>query len=192
MEQKDDFKLELQQELRGLQQDIEQHSTFNTEVWRRSVKRYTRSLYRQNILSVVFLVVMLGVSYSILVLVAHWPWWLVVPGVIFFCVLIIDNLIITRGMAHPDVESKEGLLSLRATIQANTNKKRWRIWFYSSFAALFLLATYIYLWFNDRPMFFNIVFVNLISIPVGRRAAKRMKNRYDELIEEIDELLKEG
>ena len=94
MEQKDDIKLELQQELRGLQQEIGQHSTFNAEVWRKAVKRYTRSLYRQNILSVVFLVVMLGVSYSILVLVAHWPWWLVVPGVLFFCVLIIDNLII--------------------------------------------------------------------------------------------------
>ena len=103
-----------------------------------------------------------------------------------------DNLIITRGMARPDVESKEGLLSLRATIQTNTNKKRWRIWLYRGFGALVLLAIYIYLWFNDRSMFFNmLITIIVVCIPVSRRVGKRVKKRYDELGEEIDELLKE-
>ena len=49
MEQYEDIKNELQQELQDLQQNVEQHSSFNKDVWRRAVKRYTRSLYRQNI-----------------------------------------------------------------------------------------------------------------------------------------------
>ena len=39
MEQKDDIKLELQQELRDLQQEIEQHSTFHKDKLQRSVTR---------------------------------------------------------------------------------------------------------------------------------------------------------
>ena len=191
MEQKDDFKLELQQELRDLQQEIGQHSTFNAEVWRRSVKRYTRSLYRQNILCVVFLAVMMSVCLGILYFIAHWPWWFIVPSIVFFSVMIIDNLLVTRGMARPDVGSKEGLQSLRASIQASTSLKRWRIWFYRGFGTLLSALMYIYLWFNDRSLFFTILFVSLICFPAGRLAAKRVKNRYDELGEEIDELLKE-
>ena len=47
MEQYEDIKNELQQELQDLQQNVDQHSTFNREVWQRAVKRYSRHLYRQ-------------------------------------------------------------------------------------------------------------------------------------------------
>ena len=191
MEQKDDFKLELQQELRGLQQEIGQHSTFNAEVWRRSVKRYTRSLYRQNILCVVFLAVMMSVCLGILYFVAHWPWWVIVPSIVFFSVMIIDNLWVTRGMARPDLESKEGLRSLRDSVKTSSNSNRWRIWFYRGFGIFDLALTDIYLWFNDRSLFFTMLIVSIICFPFGKSTAKRVKNRYDELGEEIDELLKE-
>ena len=192
MEQKDDIKLKLQQELRGLQQEIGQHSTFNAEVWRRSVKRYTRSLYRQNILCVIFLAVMMSACLFGLSIDSYWPWWLIIPYVVLFSVLIIDNLVLTRGMARPDVESKEGLRSLRASIQEGTKKRRWRIWFYRGFGALVLTLTFIYLWFNDRQMFFTLLISSLIcSLPLGYRIGQRVKKRYDELGEEIDELLKE-
>ena len=191
MEQNNDIKQELQQELHNLQQEIEQHSTFNTVVWRRAVKRYTRSLYRQNILCVVFLAVMMSASLLFLYLESYWPWWLVMPYVLFFSVLIIDNLVVTRGMAHPDWESKDGIRSLRACIQASSSMKRWRAWFYRGFGAIVLTLTYIYLWFNDRQMFITILISCLICLPLIYLAGKRMKKRYDELGEEIDELLKE-
>lgn len=191
MEPNNEFKQELQQELLGMQQEIEQHSTFNTEVWRRSVKRYTRSLYRQNILCVVFLAVMMSVSIGILYIVAHWPWWVIIPTIVYFSVLIIDNLVITRGMAHPDVESKEGLRSLRDNVKASCSSNRWRTWFYRGFGIFGLVLIDIYLWFNDRPLFFTLLFTCIICFPIGRFTSKRVRNRYNELTEEIDELLKE-
>ena len=191
MEQNNEFKQELQQELLGMQQEIEQHSTFNTEVWRRSVKRYTRSLYRQNILCVVFLAVMMSVCIGMLYFVAHWPWWVITPSILYFSVLIIDNLMVTRGMAHPDVERKEGLRSLRETVKVSSNSNRWRIWFYRGFGIFDIALTDIYLWFNDRSLFFTMLIASILSFPFSKFAAKRVKNRYDELGEEIDELLKE-
>ena len=44
MEQYEDIKSELQQELQDLQQNVEQHSSFNREVWQRAVKRYSKHL----------------------------------------------------------------------------------------------------------------------------------------------------
>ena len=191
MEQNNYIKQELQQELRNLQQEIEQHSTFNTEVWQSSVKRYTLSLYRQNILCVVFLILIMGASLGVLYFGAHWPWWLVVPYILFFSVMVVDNLVVTRGMARPDVGSKDGLRSLRASVQTSNTMKRWRKWFYQGFGTLIGLASYIYLWFNDHVLFFSVLFAGIICLPIGYISAKRVKKRYEELGEEIDELLKE-
>lgn len=195
MEQNNDLKQELQQELLGLQQEIEQHSTFNKEIWRRSVKRYTRSLYRQNILCVVFLAVMMGASLGILYFVGHWPWWVIIPDVLFFGVVIADNLIATRGMARPDVGSKEGLRSLRACIQDSSSRKSWRVIIYRICGICLSLLTAIYLWFNDRSLLISLAITVIITSLVFRFSGpsflKRIKNRYNELGEEIDELLKE-
>ncbi len=191
MEQYEDIKNELQQELRDLQQNVEQHSSFNKDVWRRAVKRYTRSLYRQNILCVVFLFVMMSASLLFLYLESYWPWWLIMPYVLLFSVLIIDNLVVTREMAHPDWESKDGIRSLRACIQASSSMKRWRVWFYRGFGAIVLTLTYIYLWFNDRQMFVTLLVSSLIAFPFGYLTAKRVNKRFKDLGEEIDELLKD-
>lgn len=191
MEQYENIKSELQQELRDLQQNVEQHSTFNKDVWRRAVKRYTRSLYRQNILCVVFLFVMMSASLLFLYLESYWPWWLIMPYVLLFSVLIIDNLVVTRGMAHPDWESKDGIRSLRACIQASSSMKRWRVWFYRGFGAIVLTLTYIYIWFNDRQMFVTLLVSSLIAFPFGYLTAKRVNKRFKDLSEEIDELLKD-
>ncbi len=190
MEQYEDIKNELQQELRDLQQNVEQHSSFNKDVWRRAVKRYTRSLYRQNILCVVFLFVMMSASLLFLYLESYWPWWLIMPYVLLFSVLIIDNLVVTRGMAHPDWESKDDIRSLRACIQASSSMKRWRVWFYRGFGAIVLTLTYIYIWFNDRQMFVTLLISSLIAFPFGYLTAKRVNKRFKDLGEEIDELLK--
>ena len=53
MEQYEDIKNELQQELHDLQQNVEQHSTFNREVWQRAVKRHSRHLYHFSTIALV-------------------------------------------------------------------------------------------------------------------------------------------
>ena len=57
MENNLDLKQELQQDLRDLQQDIANHSTFNNEVWRRSVRRRVLGLYRLKLACSVFLII---------------------------------------------------------------------------------------------------------------------------------------
>lgn len=191
MEQNLDLKQEMQQELRGLQQEIAEHSTFRTDVWRRSVKRFTRDLYRRNIVCVVFLALMMGACLSLLSLGGRWPWWLVVPTSVFFGVMIVDNLIVTRGMARPDVYSREGLQSLSESIKASTTMTRWRKWFYRGFGTLVLVAFFIHLWSTDRSEFVPLLIICISSSLFGRLASKRVKRRYDELGEEVDTLLKE-
>lgn len=191
MEQNLDIKQELQQELSGLQHHVQQHSTFDSNVWRRSVKRFTGRLYRRNILCVATLALMMGACLSLLSLGDRWPWWLVVPTAVFFGVMIVDNLIITRGMARPDVYSREGLLSLRKSIEASTSMTRWRKWFYRCFGALLMVLLYVFLWFNDREEFVILLIIGLSSFFFSNLASKRVKRRYDELGEEVDELLKE-
>ena len=48
MEQYEDIKSELQQELHDLQQNVEQHSTFNNDAWRETVKQSSNELYWHN------------------------------------------------------------------------------------------------------------------------------------------------
>ena len=109
----------------------------------------------------------------------------------FFGVMIVDNLVITRGMARPDVYSREGLLSLRESVQASSNMTRWRKWFYRGFGALLMVLLYVFLWFNDRDQFVILLIVGLSSSLFGNLAAKRVKRHYDELGEEVDALLQE-
>ena len=72
MEQKDDLKLELQQELRGLQQEIAQHSTFNAEVWRNTVKKSSNELYWQSTVLAGILAVIMIAGTVVLALI-QWP-----------------------------------------------------------------------------------------------------------------------
>ena len=62
MEQYEDIKSELQQELQDLQQNVEQHSAFNKDVWQRAVKRHSRHLYMQTLFSTIFLVIIFTAS----------------------------------------------------------------------------------------------------------------------------------
>ncbi|MBQ5993790.1 MAG: hypothetical protein IJL57_05615, partial [Bacteroidales bacterium] len=112
MEQYEDIKSELQQELQDLQQNVEQHSTFNREVWQRAVKRYSKQLYRKNLFAAIFLVIMITASNLIL----QWPWWLLLPVDIFLAWIVLDSLISTNGLRKADVQSREGLLSLRESM----------------------------------------------------------------------------
>ena len=65
MEQKDDFKLELQQELRDLQQEIAQHSTLHKDMLQRSVIRRTKNSYFGALFSAIFFCVSNGRFYHL-------------------------------------------------------------------------------------------------------------------------------
>ena len=190
MEQFEDMKYELQQELQDLQQNVEQHSSFNREVWQRAVKRYSKHLYMQNLLSVIFLVVIITASNFILC--EYWPWWLLLPSDLFLGWITLDSLIATNGLRKADAQSREGLLSLRDSIQKSTTySKRKRI-VIQVVGIIISLLIYVYLFFYDRSMFFTLLVSGLLSIPVVIKTSKRVKKRFDELNEEIDELLNES
>ncbi len=190
MEQFEDMKYELQQELQDLQQNVEQHSTFNREVWQRAVKRHSKHLYMQNLLSVIFLVVIITASNFILC--EHWPWWLLLPIDLFLGWITLDSLIATNGLRKADAQSREGLLSLRDSIQKSTTySKRKRI-VIQVVGIIISLLIYVYIFFYDRSMFFTLLVSSLLSIPVVIKTSKRVKKRFDELNEEIDELLNES
>ncbi len=188
MEQYEDIKNELQQELRDLQQNVEQHSTFNKDVWRRAVKRYSKHLYRQNMACVIFLVVIIIVSNLIL----DWPWWLLLPFDLLFIIILVDNLIVTNGLRKVDVQSREGLLSLRDSVRKGTSpySKRKKI-LIQVIAIIGLLLIDVYLFVHDRAMFFTLLVSSLIAFPFGYLTAKRVNKRFKDLGEEIDELLKD-
>ena len=78
MENNLDLKQELQQDLRDLQQDIANHSTFNNEVWRRSVRRRVIGMYRLNLACSVFLIIFVIVVTPFLLYENLWPWWLII------------------------------------------------------------------------------------------------------------------
>ena len=172
MEQYEDIKNELQQELQDLQQNVEEHSAFNKEVWRRAVKRHSRHLYMQTLFSAIFLVVIITASNFILC--EYWPWWLLLPSDLFLGWI-------------ADAQSREGLLSLRDSIQKSTTySKRKRI-VIQVVGIIISLLIYVYLFFYDRSMFFTLLVSGLLSIPVVIKTSKRVKKRFDELNEEIDE-----
>ena len=190
MEQYEDIKRELQQELHDLQQNVEQHSTFRNDVWRRAVKRHSRRLYWQNLFCAIFLVIIITASNIVLIL-EDWPWWLLLPIDLFICALVVESFIVTNGLRKADVQSREGLLSLRESVHKSTTySKRKRI-LIQVIGIIGSVMIYAYLFFNDRLMFFTLLIASLVAFPVGRLTGKRVKKRYDELDEEIDELLKE-
>ena len=189
MEQYEDIKSELQQELQDLQQNVEQHSTFNREVWQRAVKRYSKQLYRKNLFSAIFLVIMITVSN--LILLEKWPWWLLLPIDIFLAWIVVDSLISTNGLRKADVQSREGLLSLRENMRKNSSySKRKRI-IIRIIASILLVAMFIFLYQYERDGFVPALVGCLAAFLVGPWFAKRTKKEYDDLNEEIDELLKE-
>lgn len=188
MEQKDDFKLELQQELRDLQQEIGQHSTFNAEVWRKAVKKSVNELYWLNTIIPGFLVVIMTAATVALALI-KWPWWLILLVDLYFGWLLVDCLIARMGLRKADVQSDKGLISLRESI--NTYSKR-RHTIIRIIGIILYVILAVCLLFYDRTAFFCwLLWAGLFYSPFGSKETERSTKPYDELSKEIDELLKE-
>lgn len=192
MEQYQDFKSELQQELKEMQQQMEQHSKFNSEVWRRTVRQHTHRLYRLHICSsIILLVVIVACSLAWWADGTLWPWWLLLLVDLFMIYIIVYSLVTSRGMYRPDVHSKDGLLSLRESVKKNTdmNKTHKRIIQLSGAVLAVLLLVFAY---KNRPDLFSGRVIGAVAgLFAGLFVARRLKGHYKDLSEEIDELLKE-
>ena len=191
MENNLDLKQELQQDLRDLQQDIANHSTFNNEVWRRSVRRRVLGLYRLKLICSIFLIIFVIVITPFLLYENLWPWWLIILVDMLLVSLTIYSLIVSRGMRRPDMNSKSGLLSLRESVQrsSNTPKRHKAVIYVISGVIIVLLLIYVY---KNNPDFLPSKLVGgAAGLLAGLLVARRLKKRYSNLSEEIDELLKE-
>ena len=191
MEQYEDIKSELQQELQGLQQNVEQHSTFNREVWQRAVKRYSKHLYWQNVASVILSLTLMTVSNIILVIDNVLPWWFAVILDLFIGWLLLESLIVTNGLRKANVQDREGLLSLRESVRKSTTvSKRKRI-ILISVGLILLIVVNVFFFIHQQYTFIFILIGLLIAIPITRKRVMQAKKQYNDLGEEIDELLKE-
>ena len=192
MENNLDLKQELQQDLRILQQDIARHSTFNNDVWRRSVKRSSQHLYLKNLTYSVILAIITLVFTLFLMVGGEWPWWFILLFDLLMGYIIVKSLILTHGMKRPDVHSQTGLMSLRESVRKSSSKLplRERIPFVVVCIAWLVLFTII-LSKKEPDMLMPVLIASLVSIPTGLLAGQKVKKRYSNLSEEIDELLKE-
>ena len=191
MDQYEDIKSELQQELHDLQQNVEQHSTFNREVWQRAVKRYSKQLYRKNVASVILSLTLMTVSNIILVIDNVLPWWFAVILDLFIGWLLLESLIVTNGLRKANVQNREGLLSLRESVRKSTTvSKRKRI-ILISVGLILLIVVNVFFFLHQQYSFIFILIGLLIAIPITRKRVMQAKEQYNDLSEEIDELLKE-
>lgn len=186
MENNLDLKQELQQDLHDLQQDIANHSTFNNEVWRRSVRRRVIGLYRLNLICSVFLIIFTIIITPFLLYENLWPWWLIIIVDLLMISMTIYSLIMTRGMRRPDMNSKSGLLSLRESVRrsSQTPKRHKAVIYVVSGIIIALMLIYAY----KNP---SKLIGGAAGLLAGLLIARRLKKRYSNLNEEIDELLKE-
>lgn len=192
MENNLDLKQELQQDLHDLQQDIANHSTFNNEVWRRSVKRSSQHLYLKNLTYSVILAIITLVFTLFLTVGGEWPLWFILLFDLLMGYIIVKSLILTHGMKRPDVHSQTGLMSLRESVRKSSSKLplRERIPFVVVCIAWLVLFTII-LSKKEPDMLMPVLIASLVSIPTGLLAGQKVKKSYSNLSEEIDELLKE-
>ena len=182
MENNLDLKQELQQDLRDLQQDIANHSTFNNEVWRRSVRRRVIGMYRLNLACSVFLIIFVIVVTPFLLYENLWPWWLIIIVDLLMISMTIYSLIVTRGMRRPDMNSKSGLLSLRESVRRSSQTpKRHK-------AVIYVVSGIIIALMYKNP---SKLLGGAAGLFAGLLVARLLKKRYSNLSEEIDELLKE-
>ena len=185
------LKQELEQDLRDLQQAIANHSTFNNEVWRRSVRRRVLGLYRLKLACSVFLIIFVIVITPFLFYENLWPWWGILYADLLIISLTIYSLIVTRGMRRPDMNSKSGLLSLRESIQRSSNTpKRHKAVIYVV-SGIFIALMLIYAYNNTPDRMPSKLFGGAAGLLAGLLVARRLKKHYSNLSEEIDELLKE-
>ena len=191
MEENLDIKQELQQDLHELQQDIAEHSSFNNDVWRRKVHRQIIGLNRLKLVCSIIVILFVAASTPLLLHDNTWPWWLILLVDLLIISLTVYSLIVSRGMRRPDMYSKSGLLSLRESVRkSSTTPKRHKAVIYVVSGVIIVLML-IYVYKNNPGLLSAKLLGGAAGLLAGLLVARRLKKHYNNLSEEIDELLKE-
>lgn len=192
MENNLDIKQELQQELCGLQQHIEQHSTFHSDVWRRAVERHARHLFNRNLFYSIVLAV--GAAFVTFLHFAEGilDLWLVVAFDFFMALIIVYGILTTFNLVRPLTGSRDGLQTLRETVNNCSDDSRRGNRIIQILGGILIVAMIVHEFTKSTYDGLTTLF---ITVPIGLLAGflvnKREKKKYRELADEVDELLKE-
>lgn len=192
MENNLDIKQELQQELCGLQQHIEHHSTFRSDVWRRAVERHAKHLFNRNLFYSIVLAV--GAAFVTFLHFAEGilDLWLVVAFDFFMALIIVYGILTTFNLVRPLTGSRDGLQTLRETVNNCTDSSRRGNRIIQILGGILIVAMIVHEFTKSTYDGLTTLF---ITVPIGLLAGflvnKREKKKYSELGDEVDELLKE-
>ena len=192
MENNLDIKQELQQELCGLQQHIEHHSTFRSDVWRRAVERHARHLFNRNLFYSIVLAV--GAAFVTFLHFAEGilDLWLVVAFDFFMALIIVYGILTTFNLVRPLTGSRDGLQTLRETVNNCSDDSRRGNRIIQILGGILIVAMIVHEFTKSTYDGLTTLF---ITVPIGLLAGflvnKHEKKKYRELGDEVDELLKE-
>ena len=192
MENNLDIKQELQQELCGLQQHIEHHSTFRSDVWRRAVERHAKHLFNRNLFYSIVLAV--GAAFVTFLHFAEGilDLWLVVAFDFFMALIIVYGILTTFNLIRPLTGSRDGLQTLRETVNNCSDDSRRGNRIIQILGGILIIAMIAHEFTKSTYDGLTTLF---ITVPIGLLAGflvnKREKKKYRELGDEVDELLKE-
>lgn len=192
MENNLDIKQELQQELCGLQQHIEHHSTFHSDVWRRAVERHAKHLFNRNLFYSIVLAV--GAAFVTFLHFAEGilDLWLVVTFDFFMALIIVYGILTTFNLVRPLTGSRDGLQTLRETVNNCSDDSRRGNRIIQILGGILIVAMIVHEFTKSTYDGLTTLF---ITVPIGLLAGflinKREKKKYRELGDEVDELLKE-
>ena len=192
MENNLDIKQELQQELCGLQQHIEHHSTFHSDVWRRAVERHAKHLFNRNLFYSIVLAV--GAAFITFLHFAEGilDLWLVVAFDFFMALIIVYGILTTFNLVRPLTGSRDGLQTLRETVNNCSDDSRRGNRIIQILGGILIVAMIVHEFTKSTYDGLTTLF---ITVPIGLLAGflvnKREKKKYRELGDEVDELLKE-
>ena len=192
MENNLDIKQELQQELCGLQQHIEHHSTFRSDVWRRAVERHAKHLFNRNLFYSIVLAV--GAAFVTFLHFAEGilDLWLVVTFDFFMALIIVYGILTTFNLVRPLTGSRDGLQTLRETVNNCSDDSRRGNRIIQILGGILIVAMIVHEFTKSTYDGLTTLF---ITVPIGLLAGflvnKHEKKKYRELGDEVDELLKE-
>ena len=153
--------------------------------------RHATGLYRLNLICSIIVIICLVALTPLLILAHTWPWWLILAVDLLMISIVIYSLIMSRGMRRPDVDSKNGLLSLRESVRrSSATPKRHKAVIYTASGAVIALLL-IYAHKNNPGLLSSNIIGGAAGLFAGLLVARRLKKHYTNLSEEIDELLKE-
>ena len=192
MENNLDIKQELQQELCGLQQHIEHHSTFHSDVWRRAVERHAKHLFNRNLFYSIVLAV--GAAFVTFLHFAEGilDLWQVVTFDFFMALIIVYGILTTVNLVRPLTGSRDGLQTLRETVNNCSDDSRRGNRIIQILGGILIVAMIVHEFTKSTYDGLTTLF---ITVPIGLLAGflvnKHEKKKYRELGDEVDELLKE-